>query len=221
MRRFRFELGDCRDHLRRLKRVDAVIMDPPYGILYRNMRGDLHPRSFAAPIVGDESQSVGQEVIDLCFSRGWPVCTFAHLNHPWRGPFRQRLVWDKGGAVGGGGDPGTCWKFSAELVQVGGFGKLNGRRDPSVLRFPIGQNSMPYHPNQKPAALLDYLISKLTKPGDVILDPFAGSGATLAAALRLGRRAIGFEIDPVYFHPAFARVNEVSHATRFMQLHIG
>lgn len=51
------------------------------------------------------------------------------------------------------------------------------------------------HPNQKPIPLLESLIDLFTDPGDVVIDPCAGSGSTLVAAENLGRRGFGFEID--------------------------
>lgn len=52
------------------------------------------------------------------------------------------------------------------------------------------------HPWQKPVSLMEKLIRIYTNPDDVILDPYAGSGSTLRAAERCGRRAIGCDIDP-------------------------
>lgn len=51
------------------------------------------------------------------------------------------------------------------------------------------------HPTQKPVALLEKLIQIFTDPGDVVIDPCAGSGSTLRAAHNLGRPAYGFEVD--------------------------
>lgn len=51
--------------------------------------------------------------------------------------------------------------------------------------------------------------SSVTKPGDLILDPFAGSGSTLVAAKKTGRRFIGIELDDDYFVTAQRRIEEV------------
>lgn len=58
------------------------------------------------------------------------------------------------------------------------------------------------HPTQKPVKLLKKLISIFTDPGDVVIDPCAGSGSTLRAAAELGRNAYGFEIDKKFFAEA-------------------
>jgi|RhiMethySRZTD1v2_1073278.scaffolds.fasta_scaffold01101_34 modification methylase len=65
------------------------------------------------------------------------------------------------------------------------------------------------HPTQKPEALLHRVILAATKPGDVVLDPFFGSGTTGAVAKRLGRRWIGIERDPAYIDLARKRIAAV------------
>ncbi|MBP0466818.1 site-specific DNA-methyltransferase [Roseomonas sp. PWR1] len=68
------------------------------------------------------------------------------------------------------------------------------------------------HPTQKPEALLHRVILACTQPGDVVLDPFLGSGTTAAVAKRLGRRFIGLERDPTYAQAARARIDAVEPA---------
>ena len=65
------------------------------------------------------------------------------------------------------------------------------------------------HPTQKPEALLHRVILASTKPGDIVLDPFLGSGTTAAVAKRLGRRFIGIERDAAYAEAARARIAKV------------
>jgi len=55
------------------------------------------------------------------------------------------------------------------------------------------------HPTQKPINVLKRLIEVFTDPGDVVIDPVAGSGSTLRAAYELGRSAYGFEVDKGFF----------------------
>lgn len=65
------------------------------------------------------------------------------------------------------------------------------------------------HPTQKPEALLYRILLATTKPGDIVLDPFFGTGTTGAAAKKLGRRYIGIEQDPAYIAAAEARIAAV------------
>jgi len=74
------------------------------------------------------------------------------------------------------------------------------------IKGPDGQKA---HSTQKPEALLHRVIVSSTKPGDVILDPFFGSGTTGAVAKRLGRRFIGIEREKTYADVARARIAEV------------
>jgi len=62
------------------------------------------------------------------------------------------------------------------------------------------------YPSQKPEALLERLVLALSSPGDVVLDPYAGSGTTLAVAARLGRVFVGIDESPVAIETALARL---------------
>jgi len=64
------------------------------------------------------------------------------------------------------------------------------------------------HPTEKPLALMCELLIDYTKPGDLIFDPFMGSGTTGVACIRLGRRFIGCEIDPAYYQAAKIRMEQ-------------
>jgi len=65
-----------------------------------------------------------------------------------------------------------------------------------------------YHPTQKPVTLMAWLLEQYTKPEDVILDPFMGSGTTGVACVQTGRSFIGCEIDPTYYAIAERRIAE-------------
>ncbi|HEX3699332.1 MAG TPA: site-specific DNA-methyltransferase, partial [Phenylobacterium sp.] len=76
-----------------------------------------------------------------------------------------------------------------------------------------GDDGAKAHPTQKPEALLHRVILSSTKPGDVVLDPFFGTGTTGAAARRLGRRFIGIEREAEYVALAEARIAKVMPAS--------
>ncbi|NBO92346.1 MAG: site-specific DNA-methyltransferase [Planctomycetia bacterium] len=65
------------------------------------------------------------------------------------------------------------------------------------------------HPCQMPEAVLERIIKVSSRPGDVVLDPFAGSGTTLAAAKRLGRRWLGIELSPDYANAVRQRLDRI------------
>lgn len=75
-----------------------------------------------------------------------------------------------------------------------------------VWRFPIERNRL--HPAQKPLALMDQIVRVSSRLGDLVLDPFCGSGTTLRAAKDQGRRAIGIEKDERYCEVAAQRLSQ-------------
>jgi len=76
----------------------------------------------------------------------------------------------------------------------------------------IRDNGQKAHSTQKPEALLERVIAASSKPGDLVLDPFAGSGTTAAVAKRLHRHWIGIEKEPSYVAIATRRISEVTPA---------
>lgn len=86
-----------------------------------------------------------------------------------------------------------CALYSSSLDSVSR--STDGSRCPrDVITF--GRDKTHWgHPTQKPEALVRYLIEQYTKPGETVLDPFAGCGSTLAAAAACGRRSIGIELE--------------------------
>lgn len=80
---------------------------------------------------------------------------------------------------------------------------------PNWLMTPICQGAeRTEHPTQKPLDVIGPLIAYASNPGDLVLDPFCGSGTTLVAAERLGRRAIGIERDPRWAAVARERLGQ-------------
>ncbi len=75
-----------------------------------------------------------------------------------------------------------------------------------------GEDGQKAHPTQKPEGLLHRVLLAASKPGDVVLDPFFGTGTTGAAAKRLGRQWIGIERDPNYAKLAKKRIDKVTPA---------
>ncbi len=202
--------GDCRGVLPALE-ADAVVSDLPYGIALRNGDVDGHRSDRWDSIMGDDTQETGLAVLE--WARAKPertIVVFASPELPWPGRWRNRIVWNKGGAVGGGGDIATCLKRSWELVQVWNPRPINGPRAESVWHHPIVPADTALHIAAKPLILMRRLLQVFTLATDTIIDPCMGSGSTLVAAVQLGRRAIGIESDRGHFETACRRLEEAS-----------
>jgi site-specific DNA-methyltransferase (adenine-specific) len=95
--------------------------------------------------------------------------------------------------------------YGRTKIGVSGGGSTE-RYPRSVLKFPSDKQKEALHPTQKPLALCAFLIKSYTEEGDMILDPFAGSGTVPLAAKTTGRRYTAFEIDKTMYHIAENRL---------------
>ncbi len=199
--------GDCLQVIPTLVGgVDAVITDPPYGI---NFKSNGQWFTGAKSLHGDKTVELAESVAQLY--SGKTVAMFFSPYKPYSINWRNVLVWNKGGHVGIGGDRETCWKRDFELIGVKDNKPLNGFRDSAVLNFNAVLPPPSGHFAEKPVELMAYLIQKLTNPGDVVLDPFMGSGTTGVACVRTGRGFIGIEINAEYFAIAQHRIEEATY----------
>ena len=92
------------------------------------------------------------------------------------------------------------------IAHAQGRMRWNGGGRPAVWTHGTCKVDRPDHPCPKPEPLMGDLVTQFTDPGDLILDPFMGSGTTLVAAKRLGRKAIGIELEERYCEIAAKRL---------------
>lgn len=113
--------------------------------------------------------------------------------------YKMMLVWAKGDP--GQGDLHGNWGCGHEicLYLKRGRRQIPQRRSAVIHhdRIPAGKN---IHPTQKPVGLLKELLRMSSSPGDLIVDPFSGSGSTSLACKQLGRNSLAFEIDTDYYN---------------------
>jgi site-specific DNA-methyltransferase (adenine-specific) len=204
-------LGDCREILPTLSRIDAVVTDQPYGIGYtisaRNWNNEgldaLKPFKMAkrGAIVGDDQPFEPDPFL------AYPKVAFFGANHCAHAlpPGGRWIVWDKRR------DSRPDDHSDCELIwtNMPGADRIHRQKWRGIVRE--GEEncsrSRKLHPNQKPVALMTFVLEQIgAKKGDVILDPFMGSGSTGIAALRMGMSFVGIEIDPKHFATARARV---------------
>lgn len=203
--------GDCLEILPTLGRVDAVVTDPPYGIGHASNRGASWQ---GRQIANDCDVSVRDLVCDWCNDLDLPYAVFGKWTRP-KPPCRACLIWDKG--IAGSGDLSIPWKPNTEEIYINGAG-WSGHRGSSILTGPqmlTWETAGRSHPHEKPVWLLAELVRKA--PKGTILDPFMGSGTTGVAALQLGRKFIGIEIDESYFSIACKRIEEAWKQPRLFE----
>ena len=118
-----------------------------------------------------------------------------------------------------GDRPGTAVEAIA-IMHRKGRKRWNGGGKAGIWRHSV-EHGNKQHPAQKPESLMVELVSLFTDPDDLILDPFAGSGTTGVAALRLGRRFVGIERDPKYAAVARERLAAESQGLTLRQARAG
>jgi DNA modification methylase len=205
-------LGDCRDVLPTLGKVDAVVTDPPYGIGQdKGFDGFGGFGGFGEPI--RRRQYEGQwddtrpdeDLIRLIAASApkvimWGGQYFADLL-PARGKW---LWWDKCQTMPTFGDGEMAWTNLDGVAPKKFVYSNNGLMAKERGRV---------HPTQKPVAVMSWCLGLLPS-AQTILDPFMGSGTTGVACEQLGRKFIGIELDPQYFDIACRRIDEATRQPR-------
>lgn len=136
-------------------------------------------------------------------------------------PLRSRIVWHYRNAGGRCADKGQFGK-TYEMIYHIGFGDVlnfpekwgDERFDVWTIAIPQSNfNDQKIHPFQKPIALLERIVSIGSKEGEVVFDPFMGSGTTAEACKRLGRHYVGSEKNISHFQNALQRLAKPNTAS--------
>jgi DNA modification methylase len=206
-------------------KVDIIITDPPYGVAYVESKADF-TQDLANPkeIQNDQLQSEDEYTE---FTEKWIKAVLPFLSKKnsiyifnsdkmlfalkkamtnTKVYFSQLLIWIKSNSVIGRLD----YLPQHELIAYGWHGThlFNKSKDKSVLFCPKPHKSS-LHPTIKPTSLLRRLILNSSKTGNIIYDPFGGSGSTLIACENTKRKCFIAEIDPEYCETIIRRYNEI------------
>lgn len=222
--------GDSRDYLPRINTpINCVVTDPPYGMAFKSNRAQTPlGKKYTSEVANDASLDDALELFnDIMVTGIIPkladqaelyVFTAWHVLDSWMPLMRSykplgielkmMLLWDKG--YPGMGDLSANWGCGHEVILYLKKGRRPiPRRRSGIIhvdKIPSGQN---IHPTEKPVALLKELIEMSTDPGDLVVDPFSGSGSTSVAAMELGRNSLAFEIDEQYIEPSRDRLSRL------------
>lgn len=178
-------LGDCMDVMPTLGEVDAALTDPPYGIgISQNPVRQKHAKKDwdkCAPL----SECINKliEISDEQIIWGG---NYFDLR-----PSRGFLIWDKK----------QPQNFSLAMCEYAWWSRDHNAK--IFSKHVIGYEKS--HPTQKPISLMEWCLGFMPE-AQTILDPFMGSGTTLVACAKMGRKGIGIEMDPEYFEIACKRV---------------
>lgn len=195
--------------------VDAIITDPPYGINFQSktkgsIMNDKAPFIWwlydAYRVLKNGESGRGTLV---CFTR-WDVQQiFIDAMRLAGFIVKSEVIWDK--VVHGMGDTKAQWAPSHENIIFAVKGKFNfpGHRPKDLITYQRMDGAQMIHPTEKPVGLMVNIITAVTKPGDLLCDPFAGSASTLVAAMKTGRDYIGIEMDDARYEKARKRLEEV------------
>lgn len=213
-----YQLGDCRELARGLaaKSVRLLLTDPPYGMSFQSNRRVASPP--APKISGDDDLSAALQLLrEMLSAVNHAMTDDCHLLifTGWRyePEFRRviesagyqiaaSLIWHK--LDHGSGDLGGFAPAHERIIHARrGSLKISPRLD-DVLTFRLNRRSQ--HPAEKPVELLRTLIECTTVPGELVLDPFAGTGATVLAARAAGRKVSAFELDSQWYNDGVTEV---------------
>jgi len=197
----RLLLGDCRQILPLLGKVDAVITDPPYGV-----KCDWWDESVPHELLTRFHELTDGPIV-------WFGAAPQHRNDllAFDPPPQRVAVWHPRFTLSKTMAHGMAYRWHP--VYLWQLPKKHDGPTWDVFDTPCDGRNYWNHPATKPLPLMQKLCGLC--PGDVILDPFAGSGTTGVACIRTGRKFIGIEIEPKYFQIAIDRCkNELSRVSR-------
>jgi hypothetical protein len=192
--------GDFREVYIDSQSIDVILTDPPYPYEYLSLYGDLAQKAacWLKP-GGTLAVMCGQSYLPEIYALMTP-----HLNYHWTlaylTPGGQAVqIWPR--------KINTFWKPILWFVN----GDYNGQWIGDVASSKVNDNDKRFHDWGQSISGMNDLVDRLSKPGDVILDPFMGSGSTGVATLLLNRQFIGIDIDPDNVNIARSRIAQVNN----------
>ncbi len=216
--------GDCLEVMQSLEPVDQTISDPPYEAVMQNKWGVLSRNAPSSHVQHDEigfdaideiRDNVAKAIVEA--TSGWAILfCMAEGVRAWRDAlemagarYKRAMVWVKPDAMPqfNGQGPSAGHEMLVSAWCGGSRSSWNGGGRPGV--FTYNKNTPEsVHPTQKPLPLMKQLVHLFSNEGQVVLDPFMGSGTTGVACVQQNRRFIGIEQNPEHFANACRRIED-------------
>ena len=209
--------SDCLEGLLQMDEstADLCLIDAPYFDYktgYRKDKADKLSQSIVQQPRDEQIEVIRQCIRILKPDQAFFVFTnwesIWWISQPFLSLWRNMIIWDKGNWTAG--DLKGSFGNQYEVILLGSKGKweFKGKREPDIWRIPrVGTNRM--HPTEKPVELYLKIIESSTNKGDLVIDPYVGSGSSAEAALQLGRNFLGYEIDRTFWERATKRLDSI------------
>ena len=194
------------------KGFDLVLTDIPYGVVNRKDNGLRNLDKKDADTCTYSESDIAKQLSTICKGSVYIFCGTEQVSQLRESLVEEKMttrliIWEKTNPSPMNGQ--YIWLSGVECCV---FGKhkgavFNEHCKNSVIKFSCGRGKK--HPTEKPLKMFEYLTQVSSNESDLILDPFMGSGTTLVAAKKLGRKAIGIELSKEYCDIAIQRLNEI------------
>lgn len=196
--------------------ADLALLDPPYFNYQTHHRKDKESK-LSKSLVQQTRQEQIQTVHECIriLKDGSSFFFFTNWQEAWwfqerfQSFLRNEIIWDKGNWTAGDLEGSLANTYEVIFLGTKGKGwKYNGGRIHDIWEVArVGTKRV--HPTEKPVELYTKIIELATKEGDLVIDPYCGSGSSAEAAILTGREFIGMDIDEDYYKIATRRVEEI------------
>ena len=210
-------LGDAYELLPKMPVADLILTDPPYNISRDNNFKTMGRQGidFGEWDKGFDDLSWLELAVDRLSKNGsiivfFNFCRISYIIERLESlglKFKDIIRWVKLNPMPANRDRRYVWDAEYAVWCARGkwtFNRLSDKYDRPEFVCPAPNKRV--HPTQKPVELMEWLIKRHTNAGDIVLDPFMGSGTTGVACQNLGRKFYGIEKDAKYFAVAQDRI---------------
>lgn len=190
-----WEIGDAINLMAGYKdnHFDLILTDPPYGIGAYNTGsmggGVLAKQSTYTPTTWDNKRLSEDYFIEMQRVSKNQIIFGGNYYTDFLPPSSCWIVWDKDNGANNFADCELAWTSFQSAVR------MIKHKWQGMLQEDMSHKETRIHPTQKPVPVFMWILEKYSKEGDLICDPFLGSGTTLAACRKTNRNCIGFEIS--------------------------